>query len=129
MKYFTADRVFSKYIRERDDWTCQKCGNKYEKGSRGLQNSHYFGRGRWTTRYDEDNCDALCHGCHRFWEKTDREAYREHMVDKLGEERYEKLTERARKTLKDSFPYKTKKQVKKEATKKYREKLKEWEEK
>ena len=75
-----ADTMFSRYIRVRDKF-CQRCGRKGEpnKDSEfiiGLQNSHYFGRGIESTRFDPDNCDALCAGCHQIWGSDDREAYR-----------------------------------------------------
>lgn len=76
----------------RDNWTCCRCG-RYEY--KGLQNSHYFGRTKKSVRFDEENCDALCYGCHRFWEKEDREAYREFKINQLGEEGFYKLQSRA----------------------------------
>ena len=98
IKIDKADQAFSLYIRERDDWTCQRCGSIFDpwgEKTGGLHNSHYFGRGREGTRFDPENCDALCYGCHRYWEKADREEYRAFKVRQLGENRFLSLTVRA----------------------------------
>lgn len=63
-----ADIVFSKAIRERDRWSCQCCGRVFPEGSGQLQNSHFFGRRMESTRFDPENCDALCVRCHMIWE-------------------------------------------------------------
>jgi len=61
-----------------------------------LTNSHYFGRGMHSVRFDPDNCDPLCWpGCHHYWEKEDREAYRAYMVRKLGQNGFDALNLRA----------------------------------
>ena len=62
-----ADAAFSKYIRTRDNFTCQRCGAVHKENSKGLHCSHHFGRWKENTRFDPDNCDALCHGCHVYF--------------------------------------------------------------
>lgn len=95
MKIDPADKIFSQYVRLRDR-RCMRCGSQVQLNDKGLpvshQNSHYFGRTREGTRFEPDNCDTLCHGCHRFWEKEDREAYRQFKVKQLGQRRYDTLT-------------------------------------
>ena len=49
-----------------------------------------------SVRFDEANCDTLCFGCHRYWEKEDREAYRDFKVRQLGEKGFDLLNMRAR---------------------------------
>src|SRR3990167_6088440 len=95
IKIDQADKAFSLYVRERDEWTCQRCRTRFAPGSAGIHNSHYFGRGRESTRFDPDNCDALCFGCHRFWETQDREGYRRFKIEQLGERRHELLFARS----------------------------------
>lgn len=86
-----ADNLFSQYIRLRDGH-CVRCGKwQGENGFKHLQCSHYFGRGRESTRFDPENCDALCFYCHRYWGSDNREAYREFKIRQLGEEGFEKL--------------------------------------
>src|SRR4030095_8318714 len=58
IKRSLADDLFSKYIRARENYTCQRCHRYFENGI-GLDNSHYWGRGNWTTRFDPENCDAF----------------------------------------------------------------------
>jgi len=89
MRIDPADKAFSLYIRERDNWTCQRCKHWFDQNlsyeRQALDNSHFFGRGKENTRFDPENCDALCYGCHRIWEKEDREDYRRFKVRQLGE--------------------------------------------
>lgn len=62
-----ADRLFSYYIRERDNWTCTRCGRQFERKSQGLHCSHFFGRRAESTRFDPENCDSACYGCHQYF--------------------------------------------------------------
>ena len=66
VKIDVADSAFSKYIRTRDNWTCQRCMKKYEPPTSALHCSHFMGRGKEATRFDPENADALCYGCHRY---------------------------------------------------------------
>jgi hypothetical protein len=61
----------------------------------GLQNSHFWGRGRENTRFDELNCDALCFSCHKYWGGDGREDYIEFKERQLGEHGYKQLKIRA----------------------------------
>lgn len=67
MKIKPADTAFSKCVRERADWTCERCGTKYEKGSAGLHCSHVFSRRHRTIRWCGDNAQALCFSCHQWY--------------------------------------------------------------
>lgn len=66
MKIDRADRYFSYFVRERDDWVCQKCKRKYERKSQGLHCSHFFGRRAESTRFVPMNADSHCMGCHTY---------------------------------------------------------------
>jgi hypothetical protein len=66
IKTTPADHWFSLCIRQRANWTCQRCGKKNPPPSKSLHCAHYEGRGNWATRFDPLNCFALCHGCHSF---------------------------------------------------------------
>lgn len=94
IKLDKADIAFSQYIRERDNWTCQRCKRKFPPKTQGLHCSHYFGRGNECTRFDPENCDALCMGCHSAWD-SNKEDYRDFKVKQLGEERFKALRVRA----------------------------------
>jgi len=99
IKIDKADTLFSRYIRIRDKECvrCRRLGDDNANGEpiNGLQCSHYFGRRKESTRYDTENCDSLCMGCHQEWGSNDREAYRAFKVKQLGEKGFKLLTIRA----------------------------------
>lgn len=65
MKIYPADKWFSRCVRERSDWTCERCHTRYTPPTQALHCSHYIGRGNWAVRFDPLNAMALCHGCHQ----------------------------------------------------------------
>ena len=83
-----ADIAFSRYIRLRAGWRCEKCKTQHEEG--GLQCSHFIGRRNEAVRFDDENCKALCGGCHMFL-TANPQLHRDWMLSQLGEERYKKL--------------------------------------
>lgn len=104
MQLDAADTLFSKYVRKRDKWQCQRCGKQYREGDQGLHCSHFYGRTRESTRFDPENCDALCFSCHKFFDEKDHLAHVEWKKQRLGEERFKMLRIRA-----DSFQKKDRK--------------------
>ncbi len=95
IKLRKADVEFSKYIRTRDRWTCVYCKKTFEPPTAGLQNSHFWGRARENTRFDPDNCDALCFRCHQYLGGDGREDYIDFKKKQLGEKGYADLKIRA----------------------------------
>lgn len=87
IKIDKADKVFSQYIRLRDK-KCMRCHSPVQINNKGLpishQASHYYGRGKENTRFDPENVDTLCMGCHMIWGSEDRETYREFKIRQLG---------------------------------------------
>lgn len=73
-----ADDVFSKYIRKRDG-ECRRCHSKVSFNANGdpvsHQASHFQGRRKESTRFDEDNVDTLCGGCHMYFTANPAEHY------------------------------------------------------
>lgn len=98
MKSDRADLLFSQWVRMRDR-ECMRCFSPVEFNNSGIpkshSNSHYFGRTKQSVRFDPENCDTLCFGCHRLWEKEDREDYRDFKVNQLGQEAFEALRVRS----------------------------------
>ena len=90
-----ADILFSRYIRERDK-KCFFCPNP------ATQCSHFWGRGNSATRYDPENADGICGGCHMRHEGQKQGLYREKKIAQLGQERYDALEKRARGIMKRS---------------------------
>ena len=93
LKIKPADTWFSKCVRESYDWTCQKCGTKYERGSQGLHCSHHYPRGNKSTRFASENATALCFGCHRIWHSDPVGAFR-WLLSVIGEGALDLLTEK-----------------------------------
>ncbi len=101
-----ADRDFSLYIRLKAK-KCTKCGKMGEpdrlgRDVVGLQASHFHGRGKWTTRFDEENVDVLCVSCHRNFTDHKNE-YKEWKKEQMGEKAYDLLELRANTTGKKDF--------------------------
>lgn len=68
MKVNAADIIFSKYIRSRDNWKCQRCGRYYFPPTQGLHCAHLISRGNYAYRFNEFNAVAMCYGCHRYFD-------------------------------------------------------------
>lgn len=100
IKISKLDALFSKQIRERDNWTCVRCGRRYEPPTNALHCSHFWGRANKATRYDPENCDALCYGCHALWEANKQGEYRDFKIKQLGKKGYNALERRARSIIK-----------------------------
>ena len=89
IKLRKTDKLYTKLMRIKYDFTCQKCGRKYsEEDTVKLANlgvSHYFSRRREATRFDDNNCTLLCNlPCHQKWEGEKRSGYAEYMLERLG---------------------------------------------
>ena len=87
------DRLFSQYIRTRDHWTCQRCGKVHPPPTMALHCAHTYKRRHQLTRWDADNADALCYGCHQYFE----EHWPEHLTwkrQRIGHPRFQRLTRR-----------------------------------
>ena len=96
------DAVVSDLVRYRDDCTCQRCLTQYQLPSKGLQASHFRGRGHGSTRLDLDNIDALCTGCHTYF--TDhKDEYRVWKIARVGLQKVELVEYKARHPLKMSL--------------------------
>lgn len=69
IKIDSADQWFSKYIRLRDG-ECRRCHSPVKFNSDGdpvtHQASHFQGRAKEATRFDPENLDCLCGGCHMY---------------------------------------------------------------
>ncbi len=105
MKRTVLDAVISDLIRERSDWTCERCGKIYEEGRikgkcRSLENSHWTGRGGKSTRWFPDNLNAFCTGCHFYMGGAGRLEYDTFKKKELGMTRFDDLVLRCNKPRK-----------------------------
>lgn len=94
VKLIPADTWFSKCVRMRTDWHCERCGSYSPEDRRmGLHCAHTFRRGNWSVRFDPDNCLALCNGCHRLYDQ-DYDEQRRLFVSLRGEGLWEIMREK-----------------------------------
>jgi hypothetical protein len=103
-KIFPSDREWSKYIRTRDMWTCQRCSKQYDPPTSALHCSHFWSRGNWSVRFDEDNTEALCYGCHSYLGGNPVE-FHKYYLEKLGQERFDALEKRKNTPKSGSIKY------------------------
>lgn len=88
---------------------CARCGKQALKTDNGkfinFGCSHFFPRDYMGTRFYLDNLDALCwQPCHfQKWEHDKGGAYRDYMIKKLGEKKFELLTVKAQAITKFSY--------------------------
>ena len=92
IKESRLDIAFSLWIRARDRHTCQRCFRSVPQVQ--IQNSHFFTRNARSTRWDPMNCDALCAGCHRYFEVRKNGEYRDWKIKQLSEPLFKELSQR-----------------------------------
>ena len=94
MKRTKLDIVFSKLIRERAEYKCERCGKYYPEGQRqGLDCSHFYGRRHHSTRWHPDNAFSHCRGCHQYL-GSNPAIFDKFARGQLGETRYDWLMRR-----------------------------------
>ena len=120
VKIRAADKHFSACVRERANWTCERCHRKTPDDKRmGLHCSHYHGRGKWATRFDPENCEAICYGCHAYLTANPHK-HTARQKEQMGEGAYQILLERSQDTAVGRLAKKTEKDI----SRHYREELK-----
>ena len=86
------DAIFSRYIRLKDSFmgeaVCVTCGKKADWAA--MQNGHFYSRGRFSTRWDEDNCHVQCMRCNVILHGN-YIAYTKFMIDRYGREFVDEL--------------------------------------
>lgn len=93
-------KVFSDYIRERDNWTCFTCGT-YAKGS-GMHGGHFIPRTYSATLFDEMNVHAQCYRCN-IWLRGNAGEYATRIIQKYGQEKFDDLVRRSREIHKFTY--------------------------
>lgn len=113
-----AQQVFNKYIRLRDKGrNCISCFKPAKKENAG----HYMNaNNHWSIRFDEDNVHLQCEYCNSYL-SGNLVHYTAGLIAKIGQDRYNQLIERARKTRKYSI------EELKEIIATYKQKIKEFE--
>lgn len=100
IKRNATDAIFSDYIREKANWRCEQCGKDFTSNRQSLHNSHFIGRGNKSTRWDIENCAALCFYHHRIFTENPHLHY-QFFFNRLGEEKLNRLLIRSKLTAKD----------------------------
>lgn len=99
------DKVFSEYIRISKSvdgiGTCVTCGTS--KPWKEMQNGHFYSRGRYGTRWHEDNCHIQDAACNVFL-KGNYINYTKYMIDKYGREYVDELERLSKSSQKITTP-------------------------
>ena len=97
------DKLFSLAVRERDHYTCQKCGtiNKH------VQTAHIFSRSNLSVRWELLNGITLCYYCHINWCHRKPVEWTEWVKNYLGQDKWDTLV--VYRNLKRRINYKEKK--------------------
>ena len=85
--------VFSKYIRNRDDWVCFTCGIRIE--GRQMHAGHFISRSHNNTLFDEMNVHAQCAGCNMF-KNGQPHIYAEKLIKIHGQKAFFALVDRGK---------------------------------
>ena len=94
------DKEWSEAVKERDGWTCQKCGR-----TTNLNAHHIFGKkAHPATRHDVEVGICLCAGCHIFWAHKEGAEFTLWLIDRLGKRKLDALRRRANTTTKQTGP-------------------------
>ena len=99
------DTLFAHVIKQRDRWTCQRCGKVFIPGkAQGLDTSHVVGRRHKSVRWHPLNAKAVCFTCHRWWHENPTESGKWAEAF-LGPEKYAELIALKNETVKDNVAY------------------------
>lgn len=114
-----VQKVFNAYIRKRDEGKpCISCG-EYN----GAHAGHFFSAGHYQgLRFCEDNCHLQCVKCNNFLHGN-LIHYRDNLLERIGQERFDALYERAALYKKNGYKFTRSELI--EIKQKYQQKLKE----
>jgi 5-methylcytosine-specific restriction endonuclease McrA len=93
-----TDKLFSDYIRLKSKYRCQRCFRDFSERKEIFDCSHFFTRANRVTRWMEENCAALCRGCHDYMGKNPHE-HTAFFMKKLGD-KYDQFVQLAKAPLK-----------------------------
>jgi hypothetical protein len=89
--------VFSRYIRERDNWTCFTCGivKAHSSLHSGMHAGHFISRSHNSTLYDEKNVHAQCASCNMY-RNGQPHIYADKIIRIYGKKAFDDLIKRGR---------------------------------
>jgi len=94
MKISPADTWFSRCVRERASWACERCGKYYAPPTNALQCSHFVGRENYATRFEPLCAFSHCYSCHTFFHGNPH-LFTDWAKEKLGIDLYDLLIEKS----------------------------------
>lgn len=83
-----ADKWFGEYIKARDKYVCYTCGAT--RSIAVIQPGHLITRGKYATRWHEDNCMAQCKSCN-YRHEFQPEIFTQLWIDDHGVAAYNEL--------------------------------------
>jgi len=89
IKIRKSDKLFRELLLKERGERCQRCARRGR-----VEVSHFHGRRKENVRYDFENVDLLCGGCHRFFHESPS-SYFTWKHEQLGEKRFKALEIRA----------------------------------
>lgn len=81
----TLDNLVSRIVQHESSHKCELCGKPC------TQCHHYFGRRKYSVRWDLRNLVAVCWACHRYKCHQDYEHCRDYLIKRIGEEAFYEL--------------------------------------
>ena len=97
------DKIFSEYIRARDNYRCFTCGQVGSSADGIMQCGHLFSRVNYVTRWDEYNSNCQCRSCNMIHEYNPH-IYTIAFIDEFGLEKYKELDFKHNQSFKISTP-------------------------
>ena len=91
-----AWKVFSRWIRKRDNYICFTCGTKYpEEEGWKMHAGHFVSRLHSATMFNEINVHAQCYACNII-KKGNAGEYAYRLIEKYGKNEFDKLVKLGR---------------------------------
>lgn len=94
IKVRPSDALFSKIVRTKAGWKCERCGKQFQSPTQGLHCSHFHGRSHENTRHDLMNAASICYGCHAYFHANPQE-HSEWFEKRIGKKEFVNLRIRA----------------------------------
>lgn len=84
------DTIFSKLVRNKAEWRCERCDDGYAVHAENLHCSHFMGRRYRGTRWDFENAFAHCMKCHHYFSMNPVE-FRRWALKAMGQEKFDRV--------------------------------------
>lgn len=96
----TAEGLFGRAVKVRDNYTCRKCNSTYGF----MEASHFITRGNKKIQFEFDNCFTLCTKCHT-WAHREKIAFKAWVMVQLGNKRFYELTQEGNRVWRETIEF------------------------